>query len=161
MMRVPVSTLESFTFFLLADLFGRFSRSWNLRYVLLYLGIAASSMGSLSQVWSQEKLSLHTKLQVYMTCIVPVFVDGSESWTLLSSDISHLEAFHMRCQRWILRVRWQDMVRDTAIVGKTGLQSVSAIIDTRRTAQFGHVARLDDHVPTCCTLHLAIDVMPP
>jgi len=45
-----------------------------------------------------------------------------------------------------------------AIVKKTGLQSVSAIIDARRTALFGHVARLHDRVPTRCTLRLAIDV---
>jgi len=49
------------------------------------------------------------------------------------------------------------MVRNTAIAEKTGLQSVSAIIDARPTALFGHVARLDDRVPTRCTLRLAID----
>jgi len=56
------------------------------------------------------------------------------------------------------------MVRNTAIVEKTGLQSVSAIIDARRTALFGHVARLDDRVPARYRLRLAIDVrsgMPP
>jgi len=36
------------------------------------------------------------------------------------------------------------MARYTAIAEMTGLQSVSAIIDARRTALFGHVARLDD-----------------
>jgi len=50
------------------------------------------------------------------------------------------------------------MVRNTAIAENTGLQSVSAIIDARRTALFGHVARLYDRVPTRCTLRLAIDV---
>jgi len=110
--------------------------------ILRRIRIAASSVGSLSRVRSQEKLSLPTKLQVYTTCIVLVLLYGSESWTLLSSDISHLEASNMRCQRRILRVTWQDMVRNTAITEKTGLQSVSAIIDAPRTALFGHVARV-------------------
>jgi len=43
-------------------------------------------------------------------------------------------------------------------VEMTGLQSVSAIIDARRTALLGHVASLDDRVLTRCTLRLAIDV---
>jgi len=71
-----------------------------------------------------------------MTCIVPVLLYGSESWTLLSSDISLLKAFYKRYQRQILRFKWQDMVRNTAIAGKTGLQSVTAVIDARWTALF-------------------------
>jgi len=66
-----------------------------------------------------------------MTCIVPVLLYGSKTWTLLSSDSSCLEAFHMRCQRQILRVKWQDMIRNTAITEKTGLPSVTAVIDAR------------------------------
>jgi len=40
------------------------------------------------------------------------------------------------------------MVRNAAISEKTGLPSVTAIIDARRTALFGHVARFVDRVPT-------------
>jgi len=71
-----------------------------------------------------------------MTCNFPVLLYGSESWTLLTSDISHLEAFEMHCQKQILRVRWQDMVQNTAISEKTGLPSVSAVADVRRFALF-------------------------
>jgi len=60
---------------------------------------------------------------------------------------TYTEAFYTRCQRRILRVRRQDMVRNTAIAEKTGLQSVSAIIDVCRAALSGHVARLDKPVP--------------
>jgi len=52
----------------------------------------------------------------------------------------------MRCQRQIIRVRWQEIVRNNAIAEKTRLPSVSAIINARWTALFGHVARLDDRV---------------
>jgi len=64
-----------------------------------------------------------------MTCFVPVLLYGSESCTLLSSDSSPLEAFRMRCQREIFRLKWQDMIRNTAITEKTSLPSVTAIID--------------------------------
>jgi len=97
-----------------------------------------------------------------MTCIVPVLLYGSELWTLLSSDSSRLEAFHMCCQRQILRVKWQDMIPNTAIPEKTGLPSVTAIIEARRTALFGHVARFDDCVPTRSTFDvLRVGTFPP
>jgi len=89
---------------------------------------------------------------------------GSELWIFLLSYSRRLEAFHMRCQRQILCTKLQDMVCNTAIAEKTGLPSVTAIIDARRTALFGHVARFDDRVPTRSRLRLAIDVhlgMPP
>jgi len=46
------------------------------------------------------------------------------------------------------------MVQNTAITKKTGLPSVSTIIEARQAAMFNHMARLslDDHMLTCCTL---------
>jgi len=64
----------------------------------------------------------------------------------------------MRCQREIFHVSWQDMIRNTTIAEKTGLPSVSVVVDARRAALFGHVARFDNRVLTRCTLRLAMDV---
>ena len=30
------------------------------------------------------------------------------TWNLLAADIKRLEAFHMKCQRQIAKIRWQD-----------------------------------------------------
>jgi Reverse transcriptase (RNA-dependent DNA polymerase) len=122
------------------------------------LGIAASSMNSLSRVWSQSKLSLSTKLRVYQTCIVPVLLYGSDTWTLLQADIHRLQAFHMRCQRRILGISWRDKITNVSITERTGLSHISAIIDTRRLALFGHVARLSDRTPAHRALSIAVDV---
>jgi len=69
-----------------------------------------------------------------MTYIVSVLLHGSESWTLLTSDIGRLEAFHKQCQRQILCVRWQDMARNTDIAEMTGLPSFSTVIFARWAA---------------------------
>ena len=58
-----------------------------------------------------------------------------------------MEAFHMRCQRMILGIRWHDFVRNTEVVGRTNLPSVRDVIAKRRNSLFGHVVRLDDHTP--------------
>jgi len=60
---------------------------------------------------------------------------------------STVEAFHMRCQRMILGIRWHDFVRNTEVVDRTNLPSVRDVIAKRRNSLFGHVVRLDDHTP--------------
>ena len=124
--------------------------------VLRRIGIASSSMNSLSRVWSQHGLSSSTKFKVYQACIISVLLYGSETWTLLSSDAARLQAFHMRCQRRILGVRWQDKVRNVVISERSGLPDITDIIESRRTALFGHVVRLPDCVPAHQALKIAV-----
>jgi hypothetical protein len=120
------------------------------------IGLAASHMNSLARVWSQRKLSLATKLRIYVSCIVSALLYGSETWTLLAADTSRLQAFHMRCQRRILGVKWQDKIRNAIITDRTGLRHISDLISSRRVALFGHVARLGDNTPAHCALKLSI-----
>jgi len=89
--------------------------------IIRKISIASTSMGSLSQVWSQGRLSVVSKLRIYNTSIVPVLLYGSEIWSILTADLSRIQAIHMRSQRQILSVRWQDRIRNTTISAKTGL----------------------------------------
>jgi len=103
-------------------------------------------MHSINKVWRQTRLQLQTKLRLYQTCILSILLYGSETWTLLQ-DLRKLEAFHMRCQRMILGIRWHDFVRNTEVVDRTNLPSVRDVIAKRRNSLFVHVVRLDDHTP--------------
>src|SRR5271163_5151942 len=76
---------------------------------------------------------------------------------MTSAETKRLQAFHMRCQQRILGVRWEDMVRNDTIAMTTGLPPITDIIESRRSALFGHVARLNEHAPACQALRLAID----
>jgi len=116
------------------------------------------SMGSLSRVWLEWRLSVVSKLRIYNTCIVPELLYGSETWTIRTADMSRLQAFHIRSQQQILGGRWQDRIRNTTISAKTGLPHIQEVIDARRTALFGHVARLGDRVPANRALMLAVDI---
>ena len=115
-------------------------------------------MNSMSRVWLQSKLSLATKLRIYETCIVPILLYGSETWTILKADLDRLQAFHMRAQRRILGVRWQDMIKNVIISEKTGLPPISVPINKRRLALFGHVARLAEDVPANRALWTAVQL---
>ena len=104
----------------------------------------------MNKIWRQTRLQLQTKLPLYRTCILSILLYDSETWTLLQEDLRKLEAFHMRCQRMILGIRWHDFVRNTKVVDRshrTNLPSVRDVIAKRRNSLFGYVVRLDDHTP--------------
>ena len=81
----------------------------------------------------------------------------SESRTLLSKDTGRLHAFHIRCQRQILRIRWFNHVTNKAIAKHTGLSPITDFITRRPITLFERVARLDSHVPAYCALASAVN----
>ena len=72
-------------------------------------------MNNLECIWRQPHLFLAIKLHLYMTLIVPMLLSASETWTSTRADLNHLHAFHMRCQRRILGVRWFYIIKRTLI----------------------------------------------
>ena len=93
------------------------------------------------------KLSISTKLRIYSTCVLPILLYGSETWTLIQADWKRLDSFHVRCQRRILHIRWHDFVSNEEVLSRTGLFDVSYVVRKRRLGLFGHVARLRSDVP--------------
>ena len=69
-----------------------------------HIGIAADVMEECSGVWSQRNLSLETKFWLYSTCIIPVLLYSSETWTFWHTRTERvkLQAFHMRDQHDLL-----------------------------------------------------------
>jgi hypothetical protein len=122
------------------------------------IGIAAGNMNNLECIWLQPHLLLATELHLYMTPIVPMLLYASETWTSTKADLSHLQAFHMRCQTRILGVRWFHKVKNGDITRRTGLLHIGDLIQKRRHAFFGHVARIDPQAPAHVALKLCRDI---
>ena len=122
------------------------------------IGIASGTMRRLSRIWRQRQLSLSTKLRLYTTLVLPVLLYASETWTMTKLDLAHLQAFHMRSQRCILSVRWQDHVTNAAVHARTGLPHIGDVIQARRHSLFGHVVRLPPSVPSNAALRLCRDI---
>jgi len=59
----------------------------------------------------------------------------------------------MKCQRQLLQISWQQFIRNDEVAATTGLPSISEVISNRRSALFGHVARLHQDVPAHKALH--------
>jgi len=74
-------------------------------------------------------------------------------------DSKSLDAFHIKCQRRVLGISslsWHQFVRNEEIATRTGLPPLSTTICCRRSAIFGHLARLGDEVPAHKALHSCI-----
>jgi len=121
-------------------------------------------MSSLQQVWKDRYLSLPTKIRVYEMLVLPVLLYACEPWTILAADERRLEAFHMKCQRQIIKIRWQDHIRNSEVAARTGLGPVSDLITRRRNSVFGHIARLSEDTPAHqalrCHVNLTLGHLP-
>ena len=59
---------------------------------------AAMTLSRLTnRVWSNNKLSDHTKVNVYIARVISTLLYGSESWTMRAHYERRLNVFHMCC----------------------------------------------------------------
>lgn len=91
------------------------------------------------RVWTNEKLTEHTKIQVYKACVVSTLMYGTESWILHAGQELRLNAFHMRCLRQILHITWQDKITNSCVLERAGIDSMYTLQKQRRMHWLGHV----------------------
>ena len=122
------------------------SRSINIDKEVAYrLARASAAFGRLTdQVWERRGLRLETKLKVYRAVVIPSLLYASETWTVYSWRAKQLNAFHMRCLRTLLRIRWQDKVPDTEVLQRAESESIHAILLHSQLRWADHVQRMDD-----------------
>ena len=94
-----------------------------------HIGLACAVMTSLKRIWSDKRLTLDTKLRIYQTLVLCVLLYTTDTWTLLSGDVR--DAFHQKCLRQLLGIRWYDRVRNDEVLQRTSLTSLSHLISRR------------------------------
>lgn len=109
------------------------------------IGKASTAMSRLAKrVWENNALTRKTKILVYRAVVLSTLLYGSETWTTYSTQERRLNAFHMRCLRRILGVKWQDLTPNHVVLEEAGIQSVYALLTQRRLRWLGHINRMDD-----------------
>ena len=92
-------------------------------------GKAATCFGRLSKrVWSNENLTLHTKLKVYHTCVLSTLLYGAEAWTTYRKQELKRKKFHLRCLCTILCVKWQNKITNLEIIQCCNSTPLSSIL---------------------------------
>ncbi len=109
------------------------------------IGKAATTMARLKKrVWTNSKITTNTKIQVYSACVVSTLLYASEAWATRARQEHKLNAFHMRCLRHILGIKWQDKVPNTTVLERSGMPSMYCLLKQRRMRWLGHVSRMQD-----------------
>ena len=109
------------------------------------IGKAATTMNRLKKrAWSNNKLTEHTKVQIYKACVLSTLLYGSETWTMHAHHEKRLNVFHMRQLRFILNITWQDKTSNKAILHKANIPSMFTLLKQRRLRWLGHVIRMVD-----------------
>jgi len=65
------------------------------------------------------------KIRIYQDLVQSVLLYATEPWTPRATDIKALEAFHMKCQRQLLQISWQQFIRNDEVAATTALPSIS------------------------------------
>lgn len=119
------------------------------------IGLTATAMDSCNGIWCQRSLSLSTKIRLYSTYIMPILLYGAEIWAMTAAEWAKLQAFHMRNQRRILQIKWNDFVTNEEVARTTELLDIRTTVRQPRIRLFGHVARLPSTVPASSILSVS------
>ena len=108
------------------------------------IGTATAAFATLKRgLWSRSNVSIKTKIRIYRTLVLPSLLYGSETWTLLKTDLDKLEVFQMRCLRRILGVSLLDRLTNESIRMRCQNQpTVDEMVQQRRLKWFGNVCRM-------------------
>jgi len=107
-------------------------------------GITHAAMESLVNHFWKSCISIPTKLKLYNTCILSIFLYRSECWAVIKVDASRIDALDQWCLRTLLGIKWHQFVCNEEERRITKQPNLTAIIQSRHLFIFRHIARMDD-----------------
>jgi len=136
----PIKTVEEFRYLgSTASSSGSLNREVDTR-----IGQAANLFGKLKcRAWDNKYLTIHTKVRIYLSCVLSALLYSSEAWASHANVERKLNSFHLRCLRKICGVTWSDKVPNREILKRCGTTTLYPILKQRRLRWLGHVSRMD------------------
>ena len=105
------------------------------------IGLASGAFQRLGKVWSTRSLGRKTKFSLFKTLVLSVLMYGCETWKLTKKEEKKLDTFQNKCLRRIMRIRWQQHVRNETVLEIAGMEKVSQMVRRKRWNWIGHVLR--------------------
>ena len=114
--------------------------------IKIRIAIATSAMASLRKTWHSRELSFTTKLKLFKSLVLSIFLYGCESWTLTAEMEKRIQAFEMKCYRRLLGISWMDHKTNEYVRGQVTIlagpqEPLLATVKRRKLQWFGHTAR--------------------
>jgi len=97
------------------------------------------------QLW-RSRILLSTKLRLYNTCILPIFLYVSECWAITKEYAGRINALQQWCLHMLLGIEWYHFISNDELRRQTNQSLLTEIIQAQRLTLFGHIARMDDNV---------------
>jgi len=92
--------------------------------------ITRAAMQSLeNQIW-RSRLTISTKLKLYNTCILPIFLYGSDCWAISKTDTRKIDALDQWCLRMLIGIKWYQFVWNDDVRRLTKQPKLTAIIQS-------------------------------
>jgi len=106
--------------------------------------LASAAFGRLShRVFLNHNLITTTKIAVYKAICISILLYGCETWTPYRRHIKALEAFHKRCLKSILGIRWWHKVTHVETRHRaTEIETAKHMLLRRQLRWIGHVIRM-------------------
>ena len=96
-----------------------------------------------NQIW-RSRLAISTKLKLYNTCILPIFLYGLDYWAISKTDACRVGVLDRWCLHVLLGIKWCQFVRSNGVRRLTGQLRLAAVVRSCRLALFGRIVRMDD-----------------
>ena len=104
---------------------------------------------------NNHNVSIRVKGKIYRAIILSTLQYGAETWTVYRRHVKKLYAFMMRHMRSIMKIRWQDKVRNIKVLKRAGLPSMEDLHIRKNLRWTGHLLRM----PTDRLVALLMDML--
>ena len=101
---------------------------------------ACSKFSSLMDVWTDERLNITLKLNLYRSLVISTFVYGHEAWLLHKGNLKLVNGFNSRCLSVITGREIREEATDPTFDLRLHLRSL-------RLSHLGHILRMDHDEP--------------
>ena len=109
--------------------------------IVARIGKATTAFNILRPIWRSRAISVKTKLRIFNTNVKSVLLYACETWRVTKASNNRIQTFVNRCLRHILRVRWQDKVRNEDLWKRAEQQPLHLQVRKRKWRWLGHTLR--------------------
>ena len=102
-------------------------------------------MTNLDSIFKSRDITLPTKFCLVKAMVLPVVMDGCESWTIKKAEHRRINAFEPWCWRRLLRVPWTARRSNQSILKEISPEcSLEGLMLKLKLQYFGHLMRRAD-----------------
>ena len=126
------------------------------------LGEARAAFWKICRIWKHANITKHSKVQIYMSCIVSKLLYSLDCECLRSAERKRLDAFHCQCLRAICRIPHSMLshITNVEVLAASESQPLTSILDKRQLLLFGKIATLPDSSTLRASLFQPGSVLP-